>query len=101
MSTETRDRAVSAPAIRIPSNAAEMCAIGRLRYEVLVAEMGRPEGHTDHENRTILEPMDGSGLLFGAFDGGGEAVGAIRANLVGDEGIDEEPVRDSRSRMAA
>jgi hypothetical protein len=52
----------------------------RHRYEIYVEEMRRRQDYADHEARRIEEPLDRSGMLFGAFSGG-RLVGSVRTNF--------------------
>jgi hypothetical protein len=48
---------------------AEREAVGRLRYDVYVEEMGRYRATADHEARCLREPEDETGWIFYAADG--------------------------------
>lgn len=73
--------------IRIVTTAAERHAVARLRYEVYVAEMGLPQPHADHEARTVCEPLDEEGVVFGAFEPDGRLVATLRLNAASDPRI--------------
>jgi len=66
--------------IRIVTDKAELEQVYRLRYEIYVEEMGRPQKHADHHSRTVIEPLDERATIFGAFDGA-RLVGTLRVNM--------------------
>lgn len=68
------------------SNAVDLYAVGALRYEVTVAEMHLDMRHADHCSRTIIEPLDYCGHVFGAYSDG-ELVGTMRQNLLKEAGV--------------
>ena len=61
----------------------------RLRYQVLVEELGRNHPHFDHEHRTVCDPCDSSGHTFVAEDAG-QIVGTIRINFRDEGPLDGE-----------
>ena len=61
------------------ADTSELGEVGRLRYRVYVDEMARPQRFADHEERTILEPLDHSGIVLIARDGA-DLVGTVRWN---------------------
>ncbi|GAB6043678.1 GNAT family N-acetyltransferase [Endothiovibrio diazotrophicus] len=69
--------------IRIATSAEDREKIFRLRYEVLVEELGWTIAEADHAARRFSEPMDEYGILGGVFDGD-RAIGTLRANLARD-----------------
>lgn len=64
--------------IRIVTSDADREAVARLRYEVYVAELGRVQPCADHASRTIHEPLDDEGVVFGAFTPEGRLIGTMR-----------------------
>lgn len=63
--------------IRPVQGADELAAIGRLRYDVYVRELGRrPPGSNDGQG-VQLEPEDSQSIIYAAFDGG-VAVACLR-----------------------
>jgi hypothetical protein len=56
-------------------------AVFRLRYEVYVKEMNRPQHYANHTKCEIEEPLDTTGHILGAFLGS-EVVGTMRTNLL-------------------
>ncbi|MBK8091498.1 MAG: GNAT family N-acetyltransferase [Verrucomicrobiaceae bacterium] len=56
----------------------------RFRYEVYVEEMQRPQHHANHDERTIIEPLDDTAHLFIAEDEQGRVVGTGRINFGGE-----------------
>ena len=69
--------------IRRPATEEEFEAIYRLRYNVYVTELGYSQRYADHVRRRIVEPMDTSASLLGAFDGS-VLVGTLRTNYSKD-----------------
>ena len=64
---------------------AEHAAVRRLRYEIYVEEMGRPQPHADHERREIGEELDQHSWILG-IRADGALAGTLRLNRV-DRGI--------------
>jgi hypothetical protein len=62
---------------------AEREAVYSLRYRVYVEHMKRKQVWADHERRRIEEPLDLTGCVLGAFDGG-RLVGTGRVNTTGN-----------------
>lgn len=65
--------------IRVVASPQEISAIERQRYAIYVEELGYPQGHACHGSRTVREPMDACGVLFGAFEKG-RLVASVRVN---------------------
>jgi GNAT superfamily N-acetyltransferase len=63
--------------IRVATRPEELAAIGRLRYDVYVRELGRRPAGCDDEQALQSEPEDAVSLLYGAFDGD-QAVASLR-----------------------
>lgn len=62
--------------------AEELESIYRLRYAVLVEELGRRQQHADPSRGLLHEPLDESATQLGAFDGTSGALrGALRMHL--------------------
>ena len=82
------------PEIRIVKTSAELEQIYQFRYKIYVEEMGRKQTYADHQRKTIIEPLDKTGYIFGAFENG-EVVGTLRCNLAkeSDLGYYEELYR--------
>jgi predicted GNAT family N-acyltransferase len=51
----------------------------RLWYDVYVGEMNRTQAYTDHERMRIVDPLQASAHIIGAFVEG-ELIGTVRAN---------------------
>lgn len=68
------------PEIRIVNTTAELEQVYQFRYKIYVDEMGRKQTYADHRRKTIIEPLDKTGYIFGAFENG-EVVGTFRVNL--------------------
>lgn len=68
------------PDIRIVKTTAELEHVYQFRYKIYVDEMGRKQNYADHRRKTIIEPLDKTGYIFGAFDNG-EVVGTLRVNF--------------------
>jgi hypothetical protein len=56
--------------IRPVQGAAELAAVGRLRYDVYVRELGRRPAGSDDAQAVQLEPEDSLSTVYAAFDGG-------------------------------
>ena len=69
--------------VRVCKTAAELQAVHRLRYEIYVEEMGRPQPHADHQNRRITDDLDAHGHTLG-IEADGELAGTLRLNLMVD-----------------
>ena len=67
-------------------NDEELLAVGRLRYEVTVEEMGLSMKHANHDRRTVVEPLDYSGHVCGAWYED-QLIGTLRQNLVRNSDI--------------
>ena len=63
----------------------------QLRYEVYCQELKRESPYSDHEKRTISDPLDDFGYTFLAVEGG-QTIGTLRVNLAreGSLGVLEE-----------
>ena len=72
--------------IRVVTTPEDRARIFRLRYEVLVEELGWDLEDADHAARLFSEPMDEHSLLAGAFEGG-EVIGTLRMTLARDGGL--------------
>lgn len=70
--------------IDIARSTDDLQMIGRLRYDIYVEEMARPQTYADHTARTICEPFDFTGrVIYATLDGA--LVGTVRLNFA-DEG---------------
>lgn len=70
--------------IRRVTDPEELQAIYRFRYDIYVTEMNRVQRYADHENKTIIDPLDATAAcILGAFDNG-KVVGTVRTNFVRD-----------------
>lgn len=67
--------------IRLATRPEELAAIGRLRYDVYVRELGRRPAGIDDEHALQSEPEDAASLHYGAFDGD-QAVASLRMTPV-------------------
>lgn len=65
-------------------------SIYRMRYEVYVEEMQRPQQYADHERRMIKEPLDERGNIYYATHEG-RIVGTMRTNYYRDGGAGYYP----------
>lgn len=68
------------PEIRIVKTTAELEQVYQFRYNIYVEEMGRKQIYADHQRKTVIEPLDKTGYIFGAFENG-EVIGTFRVNL--------------------
>jgi len=69
--------------IRLASTASEREEIFRFRYQVYVLEQGRRQRYADHARQQIIEPLDSSAALLGAWRGSA-LVGTLRINCSRD-----------------
>lgn len=74
--------------VREATTAPEREAVYRLRYEVYVGEMDRPQQYADHERKRIVEPLDDTGVVLYASVGD-RAVGTVRCNYTRDGDLGE------------
>jgi hypothetical protein len=72
--------------IRQPRTGAEFHRIYQLRYAVYVTELKWQDSHSDHSRKRIVDPLDETAYLLGAWDGS-QCVGTIRCNFVRDGGL--------------
>lgn len=66
--------------IRLVTESNELLAIHRQRYVVYVEELKYPQKFADHAARTVIEPLDATGHILGAFDDHGALLGSVRLN---------------------
>src|SRR5436190_21745012 len=66
--------------IRLVTESDELLAIHRQRYAVYVEELKYPQKRADHVARTVIEPLDATGHILGAFDDAGVLFGSVRLN---------------------
>jgi hypothetical protein len=69
--------------VRWCSTLDEIEVVRRLRYEIYVEEMGRPQPHADHAGRRIADALDETGWVL-AVEYEGEVVGTLRVNRASD-----------------
>jgi hypothetical protein len=74
--------------IRKALTRADAEAVFRLRYEVYVEELARVQHFADHDARMIIEPLDVTAHLIGAFEDG-RAVGTVRSNYARDSDLSD------------
>lgn len=72
--------------IRIVETDAELEQVYQFRYKIYVDEMGRKQNYADHRRKTIIEPLDKTGYIFGAFENG-KVVGTLRVNFAKDSDL--------------
>jgi predicted GNAT family N-acyltransferase len=65
--------------LRLASSAKDREAAFRLRYDVYIAEQGKPYPGADHDARVLTDELDVDGDIF-IVDYGGDIVGTVRAN---------------------
>lgn len=58
------------------------------RYRIYVEEMGRPQRYANHATKTIVDPLDESGINILAVDQG-EIVGCVRTNFLRNGSVGE------------
>jgi N-acyl-L-homoserine lactone synthetase len=56
-------------------------ALFEFRYRIYVEEMGRPQRYADHAAKTIVDPLDDTGINIVAIDKD-EIVGCVRTNFL-------------------
>jgi hypothetical protein len=66
--------------IRFVTEPDELLAIHRQRYAVYVEELKYPQKWADHVAGTVIEPLDATGHILGAFDNQGQLLGSVRLN---------------------
>jgi hypothetical protein len=69
--------------IRLAKTTNEREQIYRFRYQIYSEEMGRRQDYADHDRRMIVEPLDVTGKVFGAWEDG-SVVGTVRTNFARD-----------------
>lgn len=62
---------------------AALQAVQRLRYEIYVEEMGRPQPHADHVNKRITDDLDARGHTL-TIEADGELAGTLRLSFLSD-----------------
>lgn len=68
------------PAARVATSAAERTSAFRLRYDVYIAEQGKPYPDADHENRLLTDELDAEGAIIVATAPDGTVIATVRAN---------------------
>ncbi|MEM9387670.1 MAG: GNAT family N-acetyltransferase [Pseudomonadota bacterium] len=86
--------------VREATTAQQREAIYRLRYEVYVGEMDRPQQYADHERQRIVEPLDATGILL-YVSVGDKIVGTVRANYARDGDLGEYEHLYQMSKIAS
>lgn len=66
--------------IRLVTESDELLATYRQRYAIYVEELKYPQKWADHAARTVIEPLDATGHILGAFDDAGRLLGSVRLN---------------------
>ena len=74
--------------IRLATTPAERNAVFRLRYSIYVEELQRKEKYADHASKTVVEPLDETGKIFGVWLGD-QIVGTGRLNYLRDSDFSE------------
>ncbi len=62
-------------------NCRELMLVGQFRYEVNVREMGLKMAYADHDQQTVIEPLDHTGLVLAAWENK-KVVGTLRINFL-------------------
>ncbi|MBL8272793.1 MAG: GNAT family N-acetyltransferase [Xanthomonadales bacterium] len=70
-------------AVRLAMDAGDLEAAARLRYEVLVEEMGKSYPRADAQRRLLADPLDPHADVLLAEDATGTVVGTIRSYAFG------------------
>lgn len=76
--------------VRLAETPEDFQKIYRLRYEIYVREMGRPQSYADHDKELIQEPYDETGRLYLAETSDGLIIGTMRCNLRKDGPLEAE-----------
>jgi len=76
--------------IRVASEAADIQAIQRQRYQIYIEELRYAQPHACAITRTIAEPLDERSVLFGAFYDG-RIVGSVRLTFASAHPLDGGP----------
>jgi predicted GNAT family N-acyltransferase len=74
--------------IRLAQTEEELKEIYRFRYEIYVEELGYKLAYTDHERKVIVDPLDKTARIIGAFEEG-KVVGTIRLNYARDSDMSD------------
>lgn len=83
MSTESTTGDDAQFAVRLAMDSDDLEAVAQLRYEVLVAEMGKPHPRGDPRRRMLSDPLDPHADVLLAEDANGALVGTIRSYAFG------------------
>lgn len=67
--------------IREVTTVAELQAVGSFRYAITVKELGLKMIHANHQEQTVIEPMDYSGHVFAVWKSG-KVIGTFRTNFL-------------------
>jgi len=70
--------------VRPATDESDRSACYHLRYEVYVAEQGKPYPDADHDRRLLRDPLDERGTVLMATSASGDVVGTLRVNF-GDD----------------
>jgi acyl-CoA synthetase (AMP-forming)/AMP-acid ligase II/fatty-acid desaturase/acyl carrier protein len=87
-------------AIRFVRRVEELEAVYRFRYAAYVDQLGRDLRYADHEQRTVVEPLDRDGRILAAFDENGSVIGTLRTNLLRETDIGEFGARYGLDKLA-
>lgn len=74
--------------IRMARSEEDLQATYRFRYDIYCVEMRRKQRYADHRLRRIVDPLDASGHVLGAWDKG-VLVGTLRTNFLWESGVGE------------
>lgn len=73
---------------QVPKSSLEREEIYRMRYDVYIGEKRYAQKYVDHVRKTICEPLDEDGFVYGAF-AGNQIVGTVRTNYASQSQLEE------------
>ncbi len=79
--------------LRIAQTETELAEIGKLRYQVFVAELGLPYRGVDHTNKILLDKMDAYSTNFFICEGD-KVIGATRNTILSDGDFEDSEYLD-------
>jgi predicted GNAT family N-acyltransferase len=69
---------------RLAASPSDLKAVARLRYEVYIAEQGKPYAEADHEQRLLTDSLDVDGHTI-VVEVDGKLVGTVRTNFFANQ----------------
>lgn len=74
--------------MQVPKSSPTREAIYRVRYDVYIVEKRYAQKYVDHVRKTICEPLDENGFVYGAF-ADNQVVGTVRTNYASQSHLEE------------